>query len=29
VDFRCAILDLFTYQNDKTFTIVTGDTYVA
>jgi hypothetical protein len=29
VGFRCAILDLFTYQNDKTFTIVTGDIYVA
>lgn len=29
VGFRCDIIDLFTYENEKTFTIVTGDTYVA
>jgi hypothetical protein len=29
VDFKVAILDLYTYQNKRTFTIVPGERYVA
>jgi len=29
VGFRCEIIDLYIYRNEKTFTIVTGDAYVA